>query len=61
MRVIEEGYTYNLVTAISPNIEYSRKNAQNNKKEKKKFAEILEEKSQPNNEPAGGSHIDITY
>ena len=59
--MIEEGLTYNTITPISSSIGFNKKNAQQHKNEKKKFAEILEEKSHSDNEPAGKSHIDITY
>ena len=56
---------YNTIREISSNYQDYKKNRQRNKKEQKKFAEILEEKSEPNPETSGQpekqSHIDIKY
>ena len=56
---------YNTVREISSNYQDYKRKGQRNKKEQKKFAEILEEKSAENPEASGQpekqSHIDIKY
>jgi len=56
---------YNIIREISSSYQDYKRNRQRSKKEQKKFAEILEKKSEPNPETSGQpekqSHIDIKY
>ena len=61
-RVAGEIYYNNRITAITSDYNYDRKNAQRNTKGKKKFSEILEEKTDTDRqETAQQSHIDVKY
>ena len=61
-RVAGEIYYNNRITAITSDYNYDRRNARRNTKGKKKFSEILEEKTDTDRkETAQLSHIDVKY
>jgi len=65
VNVYGEINAYNRIREISSNYQDFKRNKRNNKREQKKFAEVLEKKSEPNPETSGPpekqSHIDIKY